>query len=132
MTTFKQIKIIGLDANRPPRVRKEAYIDLFYQLSEEAPEEWCEDFNGFGRHVAPLAKIDRGTRCFISTYVNDMDMIPEHLESLKQAVTDCNSRYMERIRQREIELAREAANLGALGGQQFKLNQIIARLEFDS
>jgi hypothetical protein len=65
MTQFNEIKIISIDANRPPRVRKEAYIDLFYQLSEDAPEEWCEDFSGFGRHVNPLAKIEKGTRCFI-------------------------------------------------------------------
>ena len=73
MTQFNEIKITSIDANRPPRVRKEAYIDLFYQLSEDAPEEWCEDFSGFGRHVNPLAKIEKGTRCFIGTYVNDMD-----------------------------------------------------------
>lgn len=45
MTSFNEIKIIGFDTSRPPRVRKEAYIDLFYQLSEDAPEEWCEDFD---------------------------------------------------------------------------------------
>ena len=61
MTQFNEIKIIGIDTNRPPRIRKEAYIDLFYQLSEDAPEEWCEDFNGFGRHIKPLAKIEKAS-----------------------------------------------------------------------
>ena len=132
MTQFNEIKIISIDANRPPRVRKESYIDLFYQLSEDAPEEWCEDFSGFGRHVNPLAKVEKGSRCFIGTYVNDMDSIPAHFEQIKQAVTDCNTQYLEKIRQRELALAKDNANLQEEDGLQFKLNEIIASLDFDS
>ena len=132
MTQFNEIKIIGIDTNRPPRVRKEAYIDLFYQLSEDAPEEWCEDFAGFGRQVNPLAKIDKIKPTFISTYVNDMDSIPRHFEQLKQAVVNCNTQYLEKLRQREQALARENAAAREQGGQQFKLDEIIASLDFDS
>ena len=132
MTQFNEIKITGIDANRPPRVRKEAYIDLFYQLSEDAPEEWCEDFSAFGRHVKPLAKIEKGTRCFIGTYVNNMDSIPAHFEQIKQAVIDCNTHYLEKITQRERALAKDNASLQEEGGMQFKLNEIIASLDFDS
>ena len=132
MAPFNEIKIIGIDPNRPPRVRKEAYIDLFYQLSEDVTEEWCEDFSGFGRHVNPLAKIEKGSKCFIGTYVNDMEAIPAHFAQLKQAVNDCNTQYLEKIRQRELAQARDNATLEAQGGLQFKLNQIIASLEFDS
>ena len=132
MTLFNEIKIIGIDANRPPRVRKEAYIDLFYQLSEDAPEEWCEDFEGFGRQVNPLAKVDRTKRCFINTYVNDMNVIPAHFEQLKQAVVDCNAQFLEKLRQKELALAKDNANLSEQGGRQFELNEIIASLDFDS
>ena len=132
MTQFNEIKITSIDANRPPRVRKEAYIDLFYQLSEDAPEEWCEDFSGFGRHVNPLAKIEKGTRCFIGTYVNDMDSIPAHFEQIKQAVIDCNTQYLEKIRQRELALAKDNDTLQEQGGLQFKLNEIDTSLDFDS
>jgi hypothetical protein len=132
MATFNEIKIVGFDVNRPPRVRKEAYIDLFYQLSEDAPEEWCEDFISFGRHVSPMAKIEKGSRCFISTYINDMDMIPEHLDQLKQAVIDCNRQYLEKITQREIDQANEAASSEAGGSEQSRLDEIVARLEFGS
>ena len=131
MATIGEIKIIGLDPNRMPRIRKEAYIDLFYQLSEDAPEEWCEDFNAFGRHVAPMVKIDKGSRNCISAYVNDMDMIPAHFEQVKQAVSDCNQQYREKIRQRELELQKDAASMQEQGGQQHKLNEIIASLDFD-
>ena len=132
MTQFNKIKIIGIDASRPPRVRKESYIDLFYQLSEDAPEEWCEDFADFGRQVNPLAKIDKIKPGFISTYVNDMDAIPRHFEQLKQAVVDCNTQYLEKLRQREQALARENAVAREQGGQQYKLDEIIASLDFDS
>ena len=132
MTQFNEIKIISIDANRPPRVRKEPYIDLFYQLSEDAPEEWCEDFSGFGRQVNPLAKIEKGTRCFIGTYVNDMDSIPAHFEQIKLAVADCNTQYLEKVRQRDMALAKGNAALDEQGGPQLKLNEIVASLDFDS
>ena len=132
MTVFNEIKIVGIDANRLPRIRKEAYIDLFYQLSEDAPEDWCEDFNNFGRHIKPMAKIDKGTRGYISTYVNDMETIPAHFAQIKQAVIDCNAQYLEKIRQREAALAKDTASLREQGGEQCKLNEIIAGLDFDS
>ncbi|MDH5355927.1 MAG: hypothetical protein OEY09_15905 [Gammaproteobacteria bacterium] len=132
MTQFNETKIKGIDANRPPRIRKEAYIDLFYQLSEDAPEEWCEDFSNFGRRINPLAKIEKGSRCFIGTYVNDMDSIPAHFKQIKQAVMDCNTQYLEKIRQRELVLVKDNAASQEQGGLQFKLNQIIASLDFES
>ena len=132
MTTFNEIKIIGFDANRPPRVRKEAYIDLFYQLSDDAPEEWCEDFESYGRQVNPLAKVDKSNRGFINTYVNNMDVIPKHFGDLKQAVADCNAQFMEKLSQREAAQAAANANLREQGGEQFKLNEIVAALDFDS
>jgi hypothetical protein len=131
MTQFSEIKITGIDTNRPPRVRKEAYIDLFYQLSEDAPEEWCDDFVSFGRQVNPLAKIDKIKPGFINTYINDMDEIPKHFEQIKQAVVDCNTQYMEKLMKREQALARENVTAREEGGQQFKLDEIIAALDFD-
>lgn len=130
MKLFNEIKIIGIDENRAPRIRKESYIDLFYQLSEEAPEPWCEVFNVHGRHVKPMAKIDINSRGFINAYVNHMDAIPSHLMQLKLVVADCNIQYLEKFRQREAALAKENAALRELGGEQFKLNEIIASLDF--
>lgn len=131
MKLFNEIKIIGLDANRPPRIRKENYIDLFYQLSEEAPQAWLEDFNAHGRHIKPMAKIDTNSRGFINAYVNDMDTIPAHLEKLKRAVADCNVQYLEKLRQTDMALAKDNAALREQGGPQFKLNEIIASLDFE-
>lgn len=132
MTSFNAIKITGIDASRPPRIRKESYVDLFYQLSEDAPADWCEAFNGFGREVNPMAKIEADNRGIISTYINDIEAIPAHFEQLKQAVADCNAQHLEKLRQRELELARDKANLQEQDGAQFKLNEIVASLDFDA
>lgn len=132
MAMFNEIKISGFDPDRPPRVRKESYIDLFYQLSEEAPEEWCDDFETFGRHLNPRAKVDRATRGFINSYVNDMSVIPKNLEQLKLAVFECNTQYIEKLKQRAQDMARESQNLKDQGGLQFKLNEIIESLDFST
>jgi hypothetical protein len=132
MTLPTVIKITGIDTNRPPRIRKEAYIDLYYQLSEAAPEEWCEDFNALGRQVNPQAKIDKNDPGFVSTYINDMEEIPRHFGQIKQAIADCNKQYLEKITQRQAALARDNAALQEQGGQQFRLNEIVAALDFET
>ncbi len=132
MSRFKEIKITDFDASRPPRIRKEAYIDLFYQLSGEAPAEWCDDFESTGRHLNPPAKVDKFTRCFINTYVNDKEVIPGHLEQLKLAVFDCNTQYLEKIRQRAKDLEEDQQSLREQGGEQYRLNEIVESLRFDN
>lgn len=132
MTQFSEIKIKGTDPLRPPRIRKESYIDLYYLLSEEAPVDWCEDFNALGRRVNPMAKIDVSQRGFINSYVNAMETIPAHFAQIKQAVADCNAQYLEKLRQRELAQARDAASLSEEGGKQHQLNSIIASLDFDN
>lgn len=54
------------------------------------------------------------------------------LEQLKRAVADCNVQYLEKLRQRDMALAKDNAALGEQGGPQFRLNEIIASLDFDS
>lgn len=132
MNTFESITISGLDDTRLPRIRKEAYIDLHYKLSCQVPEEWCEDFNVLGRRIDPAAKIDKNSRLTIDTYINDMEKIPAHFAEIKQAVNECNQQYAEKLRQRALALAAENAELGGAGGEQQRLNLIIASLNFDN
>ncbi|MDH3221418.1 MAG: hypothetical protein OEO19_17950 [Gammaproteobacteria bacterium] len=132
MSAFKEIKIVGIDDERPPRIRKEAYIDLFYKLNEKAPAAWCEDFNNLGRKVNPTAKIDKSTGTCIETYVNNMDNIAPHFEQIRQVLADCNEQYMEKLRQQAAALLASNSELREQGGEQHRLNEIIASLEFDS
>ena len=131
MNSFESIRINGVDETRPPRIRKEAYIDLYFRMSCEAPEEWCEDFNVLGRQIVPAAKIDKNSRLIIDTYVNDMNNIPAHLAELKLTVDECNQQYAEKLQQRELALAAENAALAGEVGEQQRLNAIVATLVFD-
>ena len=107
MSSFDEMKITGLDPDRPPQVRKESYIDLFFKLSTEAPLDWCEDFNALGRQLNPAAKIGKTTADCIDTYTNNMEKIPSQLSEIKQIVKDCNEQYLEKIKQKARERYRE-------------------------
>ena len=131
MSSFEEIKIIGIDPDRAPRLRKEAYIDLFFLLSAKAPLEWCEDFNALGRQFNPAVKIDKSAGDCVETYVNDMANIQSQLDSIKQTVQECNAQYLEKIRQREADQVASNAALQGEEGEQSKLNRIVAGLNFD-
>lgn len=131
MEGISDIKIVGIDEKRPPRVRKEPYIDLFFKLSHQAPEDWCEDFNALAGRLIPPAKIDKTKGLFIETYVRDMNYIPEHLQMVKDKITVCSEEHIKRFRQRELAAAEKNTALHGDQGEQGKLNAIIAVLTFD-
>lgn len=130
MTSINEIKIIGIDETRPPRVRKESYIDLYFKLSHKVPADWCEDFNALARSISPIPKIDKNTRESIETYVNDMDLIAGHLNEIKKVILECHAQYMEKLNQKELALAASNATMMGEGGEQQRLNKIIAALDF--
>ena len=128
---IRDIKIVGIDEKRPPRIRKEPYIDLFFRLSHQAPKKWCQDFNKLAKDLVPPVKIDDNEGVFIDAYVRDMDNIAMHLDKIKRKIVLCNEQYIEEIRQREsAELARNVLLFGE-EGEQGKLNKIIAALSFE-
>ena len=131
MSDITDIKVIGFDNDRPPRVRKEAYIDLYFQLSEKAPLDWCEDFNALGRKVNPSPKIDKNKGLHIETYVNNMNLIAQQLASVKKLLLECNQQYQQKIDEKARILAASNASLQGQDGEQFKLNQIVEALSFD-
>ena len=131
MEDIRDIKIVGIDEKRPPRIRKEPYIDFFFRLSHQAPKKWCQDFNKLAKDLVPPVKIDDNEGVFIDAYVRDMDNIAMHLDKIKRKIVLCNEQYIEEIRQREsAELARNVLLFGE-EGEQGKLNKIIAALRFD-
>jgi hypothetical protein len=121
MQSISDIRIVGIDEMRPPRVRKEPYIDLFFQLSHQAPKDWCEDFNMLTGKLDPAVRINK---------VRDMDQIAAHLDKIKKTIIDCSEQYIERIRQ--CESAAVMQNTALLGdrGEQGRLNTIVATLHF--
>lgn len=132
MNSFNDIKIIGIDEERAPKVRKAAYIDLFFKLSIKPPLDWCDDFNALGHKIDPAAKIDKAKGNVIETWVREMDLIPAHLEKLKTTVTLCNQQYMEKIKQKQLAAALKDAAVVGTDGLQNKLNAIVTSLNFDT
>ena len=131
MQGISDIKIIGLDEKRPPMVRKEPYIDLFFKLSHQAPQDWCEDFNRLTGKMDPAIKIDKKTGLYIDTYVRDMQQIQQHLDKIKAKIIACNEQYIANIQQKAMADAEKNASLQGDGGRQGSLNTIVAALKFD-
>ena len=129
---MSDIKIIGIDKDRPPRIRKEAYIDLFFRLSEKGSIEWCEDFNALGRKMNPSPKIDKNIRECIQTYVGNMTLIAQHLADVKEVLRNCNEQHQQKIDEKARVLAASNASLQGQDGEQQKLNRIIDGLDFDA
>lgn len=132
MSDTSAIKIVGLDEKRPPIIRKEPYIELFFKLSQKAPTDWCEDFNNLAKKVTPPAKINTKDGClFIETYVRDIAHIAAHLENIKKHVSNCNTQYIKQREARELAAQAGSNSLQTQGGRQGKLNDIINGLNFD-
>ena len=131
MSDIKEIRIIGFDKDRLPRVRKEAYIDLYLQLSKKAPLDWCEDFNALGRKVNPSPKIDINKGVHIETYVNNMNLIEQQITAAKALVLKCNQQYQQKMDEKARILAASNVSLQGQGGEQLKLNTIIEAISFD-
>ena len=131
MEGISDIRIIGLDETRPPRIRKEPYINLFFRLSHKAPAQWCEDFNRLVSHRSRPIKLDPQDGLFIDTWVREPDEIPPLVDLLKQAVVDCSIAYIARI-EAESAAAATRGDTSEEEGEQGRLNRIIASLDFDS
>ncbi|MDH5764771.1 MAG: hypothetical protein OEZ38_02055 [Gammaproteobacteria bacterium] len=131
MEGISDIRIIGIDEKRPPVIRKEPYIDLFFQLTHKAPVEWCRDFNALMSKYPGAPKIKENDGMFIESWVKTPDEIIALFEKLKTTVTECTREYVERIEKatRESDSSNEA--LKDESGEQGRLNKIIASLNYD-
>ena len=130
MEGISDIRIVGVDTKRPPRIRKEPYIDLFFRLSHKAPVDWCQDFAELQSHQDYAAKINTDECLYIETWVRTPTEIAPHLEALKQAVKDCTARYIEKIEAQQRDRDGDNDLLRKEEGPQGQLNRIIAGLNF--
>ena len=112
-------------------IRKENYIDLFFQLSIKPPPDWCDDFNALAHKIEPAAKIHKIKGNVIETWVREMESIPGHLEKLQKTVLLCNQQYIEKIEKKKQAAALKEASVIGTDGEQNKLNAIVNTLKFD-
>lgn len=130
MEGISDIRIAGIDERRPPRIRKEPYIDLCFRLAHKAPVDWCQDFVDHLSKADIPAKIDTDECLYIETWVRLPDEIVGHLQTLKKAVAECNARYIEKIQASERDRDGDIEALASEAGPQGQLNRLIASLDF--
>ena len=130
MEGISDIKIVGIDEQRYPRIRKAPYIDIFFKLSQQAPKEWCDYFNDLGKRLEPPVKIEKNAGLFIEAWVRDMEQIPGYVDKIKKAVEESNLKYVERLRQLQLASGNDVARSGE-DTRQGRLNTILASLNFD-
>ena len=130
MEGISDIKIIGIDEMRPPRIRKEPYINLFFKLIHKAPKDWCDEFNHLVAKGNYPVKIDPAKGLVIETWVRKPEEIENALESLKKAVGQCNQEYISRVLA-ESHSAADMDENQAVTVEQGNLNRIVAGLSYD-
>ena len=132
MQGISDITIIGLDETRPPFIRKEPYIDIFFELSHQAPTDWCKDLNSHFvlNKITSNATINEKEGLFIKTWVRAPDEIESLLEHLKKEITHCTGQYIERIRLSSQQSGGDTSATNE-SSEQTNLNNIIASLVFN-
>lgn len=132
MQGISDINIVGVDATRPPFIRKEPYIDIFFELSHQAPIDWCKDLNSLFaiNHTTSNASINEKEGLFIKTWVRTTDDIAPLLEQLKDEVSECTRNYIERIQLSSQQSGGDASKINE-SSEQENLNKIISSLNFD-
>ena len=130
MEGISDIKISGIDEMRPPLIRKEPYINLFFKLIHKAPKDWCNHFNDLVAKREYPVKIDPAIGLFIETWVRKPHEIEHALEELKKSVSQCNQDYIARITAESNAAAAQRAHPED-AGEQGNLNRIVAALNYD-
>ena len=130
MQDIQSLHICGLDPERPARIRKEPYIDLYFKLSMKAPEAWCDAFNDSLKNASFPAKIKPKEGLFIDTWVRKPEDIPALFQRLKAGVATATQNHLKRIDEanRALRLATPTLQDSA---EQRMLDQVLAELDFD-
>jgi hypothetical protein len=130
MKDISDIRITGIDEKRPPEIRKEPYIDLYFRLSHKAPVDWCHDLIDHESKSDFPVKMNIEECLYLETWVRTPDQIVGRLHALKKAVAECNARYIAKIEARQRDRDGENSRLAQETGPQGQLNRIIAALDF--
>ncbi len=129
MNNISDLKIKGLDPKRRPNLKNNKYVDVFFELNEIAPKDWCADLNLIFSKNKDNAKINAEEGQFIEAWVRNINDIPKMLEVIKQQIVICNNNYIEQKRQDEISW--QKAERTKSDSQSDELDRILESLNFD-
>lgn len=130
MEGISDIHITGFDDKRPPLIQKAPYIDLIFKLSHKAPKDWCRVFNEVVAQQKYDTKIIEDEGLFIQTWVRTPDEVAAQLKKMQELVRLCSTRYIERVELARASSGGKNAELLEGGGEQGRLNRIVAALDF--
>lgn len=130
MEGISDIYIAGIDEKRPPLIQKAPYIDLVFKLSHKAPKDWCRVFNEVVSQQQYDTKILDDEGLFIQTWVRTPDEVAAQLKNMQQLVRLCTTRYIEKVELARASTGDKNAELLNGGGEQGRLNRIVAALDF--
>ena len=131
MEGISDIRIIGIDEKRPPRIRKEPYIDIYFKLSHQAPSDWCKDFNALLSKFPSSPRIKEKEGLFIDSWVKTPDDIALLLEKLNTKVAECSVQYIKRIEMAVRNSSMDNDALSEETGEQGRLKRLVASLIFE-
>lgn len=130
MDGISDIRIVGIDERRMPRIRKEPYIDLFFKLSHKVPVDWCQDFNNLMSKHPGKPRIKEREGLFIDAWVKTIDDIAPFFETLKGKITQCNRLYIERAEAARRDPHQDNDSNSENSKEQDRLNRVIASLDY--
>lgn len=130
MKGISDLKIIGVDENRPPTLRKEPYIELYFKLNHEAPKEWIRDFNELTANGQYPVKIKPEEGLFIETWVRKPEEIEAAFNAITNAFHTCIENFIARVAAR-MNADKASLNDKKLSDAQIALNKIIENLKFE-
>jgi hypothetical protein len=131
MEDITTLKMIGTDESRPARLSSAPYIELVFKLSEQAPLEWCQDFNLMFDKYKYSVRIDINKGIFIETWVRKMEEISPHFELLKTKIISCNGLYLKKQVALNLKLSGDKQDISVEQGEQLRLNAVLAGLNYD-
>ena len=118
-----------MDANRRPSLKNKKYIDVFYELSQKVPRDWCADFNlAFSKH-ALNAKISPEDCLYIETWVRDISHIQIELDQIKEIIKTINKNYIDQ-KIKEAAALQRAENIQGDSNSE-ALEKVLDLLNFD-
>jgi len=130
MDNISDIRMIGFDVNRPPKIQNYPCIFLFFELNHETPPEWCEDFNRLVAKYKYTTKIDPKEGLFIESWVRNSDEINDLFGPLKRVIEQCNVEYIAKVNER-AGIKVDTGPVIIVSPAQKELNEVAAALDFE-
>ena len=129
MSGIENIKIKSLDPNRRPSLKNKKYIDVFYELSQKAPRDWCGDFNLLFSKSSLNVKINPDEGLYVETWVKDLTHIQNELDQIKEFIKACNRSYIDQKLKEAAAIQRTESIQG--DSKSDALDKVLDLLNFD-